>query len=61
MCALKRYVSLRSWSGPLREAKRTRRPDAKVFRVLFTGPLTIAVLTLISLLFLFGHLLIRAG
>ena len=35
--------------------------DAKLFRALFTGPLMIAVLTLISLLFLFGHLLIRVG
>ena len=35
--------------------------DAKLFRALVTGPLTIAVLTLISLLFLFGHLVIRAG
>jgi cytochrome c oxidase subunit IV len=34
--------------------------DAKLFRALFTGPLTIAIVTLISLLFLFGHLLIRA-
>jgi cytochrome c oxidase subunit 4 len=30
--------------------------DAKLFRALFTGPLIIAVLTIISLLFLFGHL-----
>jgi hypothetical protein len=28
---------------------------------LFTGPLTIACITLISLLFLFGHLAIRFG
>jgi cytochrome c oxidase subunit 4 len=33
--------------------------DAKLFRALFTGPLAIAVLTLISLLFLFGHLVLR--
>ena len=33
--------------------------DARVFRALFTGPLIIAVVTLISLLFLFGHLAIR--
>ena len=33
--------------------------DAKLFRALFTGPLMIALLTLISLLFLFGHLLLR--
>ena len=35
--------------------------DARVFRALFTGPLIIAVVTLISLLFLFGHLAIRLG
>ncbi len=35
--------------------------DAKLFRALFTGPLTIAVTTLIILLFLFGHLVLRAG
>jgi hypothetical protein len=29
--------------------------------VLFTGPLMIAILTLIVLLFLFGHLAIHAG
>ena len=33
--------------------------DHKLFRVLFTGPLLIAALTLISLLFLFGQLIIR--
>ena len=33
--------------------------DAKLFRFLFTGPLVIAVLTLISLMFLFGQLAIR--
>src|ERR671935_565569 len=33
--------------------------DAKLFRALFVGPLAIAVITLISLLFLFGHLAIR--
>jgi cytochrome c oxidase subunit 4 len=33
--------------------------DAKVFRALFTGPLIIAILTLISLLFLFGQVAIR--
>ena len=33
--------------------------DHKLFRVLFTGPLLIAALTLISLLFLFGQLVIR--
>ncbi|MDB4907632.1 MAG: cytochrome oxidase subunit [Gemmatimonadetes bacterium] len=30
--------------------------DHKLFRALFTGPLIIASLTLIALLFLFGHL-----
>ena len=35
--------------------------DAVLFRALFTGPLTIACITLISLLFLFGHLAIRFG
>src|SRR5688500_10295671 len=33
--------------------------DHRLFRVLFTGPLLIAALTLISLLFLFGQLIIR--
>ena len=37
------------------------RYDARVFRALFTGPLIIAVVTLISLLFLFGHLAVRLG
>jgi cytochrome c oxidase subunit 4 len=35
--------------------------DARLFRALFTGPLIIAVLTLISLMFLFGHLAVRLG
>jgi cytochrome c oxidase subunit 4 len=35
--------------------------DHKLFRALFTGPLIIAILTLIVLMFLFGHLAIRAG
>ena len=35
--------------------------DARLFRALFTGPLIIAVVTLLSLLFLFGHLAIRLG
>jgi cytochrome c oxidase subunit IV len=35
--------------------------DARVFRALFTGPLIIAVVTLISLMFLFGHLAVRLG
>ncbi len=33
--------------------------DHKLFRVLFTGPLIIASLTLVALLFLFGHLTVR--
>ena len=33
--------------------------DHRLFRVLFTGPLLIAGLTLIALLFLFGHLIIK--
>jgi cytochrome c oxidase subunit 4 len=35
--------------------------DHKLFRALFTGPLLIAALTLISLLFLFGQLVARFG
>lgn len=35
--------------------------DHKLFRALFTGPLIIAIITMIVLLFLFGHLAIRAG
>ncbi|HEY5415802.1 MAG TPA: cytochrome C oxidase subunit IV family protein, partial [Gemmatimonadaceae bacterium] len=35
--------------------------DARLFRALFTGPLIIAVVTLISLMFLFGHLAVRLG
>ena len=35
------------------------RYDARLFRALFTGPLIIAIVTLISLMFLFGHLAIR--
>jgi cytochrome c oxidase subunit IV len=35
--------------------------DHKLFRALFTGPLAIAITTMIVLLFLFGHLAIRAG
>jgi cytochrome c oxidase subunit 4 len=30
--------------------------DHRIFRVLFTGPLLVAALTLIGLMFLFGHL-----
>lgn len=33
--------------------------DHKLFRALFTGPLMIAAITLIALMFLFGHLVIR--
>ncbi len=33
--------------------------DHKLFRVLFTGPLIIAVVTIIALLFLFGQISIR--
>lgn len=35
--------------------------DAKLFRGLFVGPLIIAIIVLISLLFLFGHLSIHAA
>jgi cytochrome c oxidase subunit 4 len=35
--------------------------DARLFRALFTGPLIIAVVTIISLMFLFGHLAVRLG
>jgi cytochrome c oxidase subunit 4 len=35
--------------------------DHKLFRALFTGPLIIAILTLIVLLFLFGQLTLNAG
>jgi cytochrome c oxidase subunit IV len=37
------------------------RYDHRLFRALFTGPLIIAVVTLISLLFLFGKLAVRVG
>ena len=33
--------------------------DARIFRVLFTGPLLVAAITLIGLMFLFGHLYIK--
>jgi cytochrome c oxidase subunit IV len=33
--------------------------DHKLFRVLFTGPLFIAALTLLSLMMLFGHLFLK--
>ena len=35
--------------------------DHKLFRALFTGPLIIAVVTIIGLLFLFGKFAVRAG
>ena len=35
--------------------------DHKLFRALFTGPLFIAALTLIALMFLFGHLVGKLG
>jgi cytochrome c oxidase subunit IV len=35
--------------------------DHKLFRALFTGPLIIAMLTIVALMFLFGKLVIRAG
>lgn len=35
--------------------------DHRLFRVLFTGPLIVAVLTIIALLFLFGQLAVRTG
>jgi cytochrome c oxidase subunit IV len=37
------------------------RYDHKLFRALFTGPLIIAMTTIVALLFLFGHLAIHAG
>ena len=33
--------------------------DHRLFRVLFTGPLLIAALTLLALMFLFGHLYLK--
>src|SRR3954471_20014934 len=35
--------------------------DHKLFRALFTGPLIIAMVTIIGLMFLFGHFSIRIG
>jgi cytochrome c oxidase subunit 4 len=35
--------------------------DAKLYRALFTGPLIIAIIAIISLLFLFGHLVVRVS
>lgn len=37
------------------------RYDHKLFRVLFTGPLIIAALTIVGLMFLFGKLSLRVG
>jgi cytochrome c oxidase subunit 4 len=37
------------------------RYDHKLFRVLFTGPLIIAIVTIIGLMFLFGKLSLRVG
>ena len=37
------------------------RYDHKLFRAVFTGPLIIAMTTIIALMFLFGHLRIGAG
>ena len=37
------------------------RYDHKLFRVLFTGPLLVAAITLVSLLFLFGQLVAHFG
>jgi cytochrome c oxidase subunit 4 len=33
--------------------------DHRIFRVLFTGPLLVAAITLIGLMFLFGHIFIK--
>jgi cytochrome c oxidase subunit 4 len=33
--------------------------DHRIFRVLFTGPLLVAAVTLIGLMFLFGHIFIK--
>ena len=38
-----------------------RKYDHKIFRALFTGPLIVAVVTIVSLLFLFGQIAIRLG
>ena len=35
--------------------------DHRLFRALFTGPLVVAVITIVGLLFLFGQLAIRTG
>lgn len=35
--------------------------DHRLFRALFTGPLIVAMSTIVALMFLFGHLAIHAG
>jgi cytochrome c oxidase subunit 4 len=35
--------------------------DHRLFRALFTGPLIVAAITIVSLMFLFGHLAIRTA
>ena len=35
--------------------------DHRLFRALFTGPLLVAIVTLVALLFLFGQIAIRLG
>ena len=35
--------------------------DHRLFRALFTGPLIVAITTIVALLFLFGKLVVRAG
>ncbi len=37
------------------------RYDHRLFRALFTGPLIIAMTTIVALMFLFGHLAIHTG
>ncbi len=37
------------------------RYDHRLFRALFTGPLLVAMTTIVALMFLFGHLAIHAG
>lgn len=35
--------------------------DHKLFRALFTGPLIVALFTIVALMFLFGHFALRIG
>ena len=35
--------------------------DAPLFRALFTGPLLVAIVTIVALMFLFGHFAIKLG